>query len=122
MSRMSDLHIELEQAIRDAEMSGDTTRLNAFKKDYPQLYTAELHEEIMEQMDWEWRPEDKVITTFGSLKATQNESFQEGIQFALHMMMHNETLVRIIGEYELSKITAQMQSELADEKLYEAGE
>jgi len=47
MSGMSDLHIELEQAIRDYEMVGDSTRLNRFKRDHKGLYSKAIHADIV---------------------------------------------------------------------------
>lgn len=50
---MSDLHIELQEALLTLIEKGNNTRLREFRAQYPELVTAETVLDILEQLSLE---------------------------------------------------------------------
>lgn len=50
---MSDLHIELQEALLTLIEEGDNTRLKAFRAQYPEFVTADVVLDILEQLSFE---------------------------------------------------------------------
>jgi hypothetical protein len=58
-----------------------------------------------------WAKDDKVVTTFGTIKQAQNEAFQEGIAFAINKLRN----------YQEAEIADILEVDLKDATLYEVG-
>jgi hypothetical protein len=58
-----------------------------------------------------WAKDDKVVTTFGTIKQAQNEAFKEGIAFAINKLRN----------YQEAEIADILEVDLKDATLYEVG-